>query len=73
MDDIKNMMSHLKGHQTYPATSAELIAECDGLTDFSDSDKEWFKKTLPEGTYNSDEEVIKALGLEDKAAAAAMA
>jgi len=64
--DIKNMMDHLKTHQSYPATRDELVAECDHLSDFSKSDKQWFRDNLPKGTYNSAEDVIQALGLEDK-------
>ncbi len=64
MKDIKNAISHLKTHQAYPATRAELIAECDNLSDFSTQDKEWFKNHLPEKTYSSADEVIKVLKLE---------
>jgi hypothetical protein len=63
MQDAANAKKHLKDHQSYPATKEELVAECDNLSDFSDEDKKWFIKNLPEGTYNSAEEVIKALGL----------
>ncbi len=64
MDDVKNMMNHLKTHQMYPATRDELIAECNNLSDFSEKDKQWFKDTLPEGTYKSADEVMQALGMD---------
>lgn len=62
MQDIKNSMMHLRQHQKYPATKAELVAECNSLSDFSEADKAEFENMLPEGTYNSAEEVARALG-----------
>ena len=62
MKDIKNAIAHLNEHQTFPATRVELVKTCNGLSDFSDDDKKWFEKNLPEGNYKSAEEVIKAIG-----------
>lgn len=62
MKDVKNTKKHLTEHQNYPASKKELVSECDNLSDFSEEDKKWFVDNLPEGTYNSAEEVIKALG-----------
>jgi len=59
--DWKNITEHLTKHQKFPATKAELVAECQNLSDFSEADKQWFAATLPEGTYSSADEVIKAL------------
>lgn len=55
-------MDHLKNHQKYPADKAGLLAECDSLSDFSAEDKQWFANHLPEGMYNSADDVMKALG-----------
>lgn len=63
MNDTKGVIKHLREHQEYPATREEMVAECDGLSDFSDEDKEWFTDNLPDGTYNSADEVIKVLKL----------
>lgn len=63
MQNTGNTKDHLKNHQKYPATKAELVAECDGLSDFSEEDKKEFASKLPGGTYNSADEVIQALGL----------
>ena len=63
MQNIKGAIDHLKTHQKYPATKEELVKECNGLSDFSETDKEWFMKTLPEGTYKSADDVMGALGL----------
>ena len=65
MNDTKGVIHHIKDHQDYPATKEEMIAECDNLADFSDEDKKWFSKNLPDKTYNSAEEVLKALNLEN--------
>ena len=62
MQDKKNAMDHLKTHQKYPASKAELVAECNSLSDFSSEDKKWFEENLPEKTYKSAEEVMMALG-----------
>lgn len=55
-------MTHLKDHITYPATKADLVAACNNLSDFSEADKQEFTSALPDGTYNSADEVAKALG-----------
>jgi hypothetical protein len=61
--DAKAIEKHLRDHQKYPATKAELVAECGNLSDFSETDKKWFTDKLPEGTYASAEAVMKAIGL----------
>ena len=62
MKNVKGAMDHLKSHQSYPATRAELVRECNNLADYSAEDKKWFMDHLSEGTYNSPDEVAKALG-----------
>lgn len=64
MQNVQGAIDHLKTHQKYPATKADLVAECDNLSDFSEEDKKEFAEKLPEGTYNSAEEVSTALGLQ---------
>ena len=63
MSNKKGAIDHLKKHQMYPATREELIAECNGLSDFSKEDKKWFTDHLAAGTYTSANVVIRALGL----------
>lgn len=67
MKDIQNAIMHLKTHQSYPATKEDLVKECMDLKDFSADDKKWFMEHLPEGSYDSAEEVIQALGWQKKA------
>ena len=66
MNDTKNVVHHLTEHQEYPATKEEMVAECDNLSDFSEADKKWFADNLPDRTYNSADEVIKALDLNEQ-------
>ena len=68
MQNTQSAIDHLKTHQKYPATKAELVAECDNLSDFSDEDKKEFMEKLPEGTYESAEDVMSAIGIEAPAA-----
>lgn len=70
MQNISGAISHLKDHQTYPATKEELVKECNELSDFSKSDKEWFERNLPEKTYTSSMEVMQTLGLNSEASQA---
>ena len=65
MQNKKDAIDHLKTHQSYPATKAELIAECDNLSDFSDEDKKWLMEHLTKENYESANAVMKDLGLEE--------
>ena len=64
MQNKEGALDHLKSHQSYPATKAELVAECDNLSDFSEEDKKEFSEKLPDKSYNSADEMIEVLGLE---------
>jgi hypothetical protein len=59
--DMQQVRAHLKDHQTYPATRAQLLASCKGLSEFNEGEKAWFAAHLPEGTYKSPADVMKAL------------
>lgn len=63
MQKTDEVISHLKDHQEYPTDKEKLVAACNNLSDFSEEDKKEFADKLPEGTYNSAEEVTKALEL----------
>lgn len=68
MQNVQGAIDHLKTHQKYPATKTELVAECDNLSDFSEEDKKEFSEKLPDGNYESAEDVMKALGLPEQTA-----
>lgn len=61
MQNKDGALEHLRTHITYPATKADLTAACNNLSDFSEDDKKEFSDSLPEATYNSADEVAKAL------------
>jgi hypothetical protein len=63
MQNVQGAMDHLKMHQTYPATKSDLVESCNKLSDFSEGDKTEFMEKLPEGTYQSADEVMKAVGI----------
>lgn len=63
MQNMAAAKQHMKDHVKYPATKQDLVAACNGMSEFSDEDKKWFMDTLPEGTYNSAEEVEAAIGM----------
>lgn len=55
--------THLRTHQRYPATRAEILAECDNLSDFTDADRRWLASKLPDRRYQSPDEVLEVIGL----------
>jgi len=57
----KKLTHHLEAHQTYPATRTQLLAACNDLVEFSAAEKAWLAHHLPEGTYASASEVLKAV------------
>lgn len=59
----KEVREHIKSHLKYPATKKQLVEACNKMSDVPKADREWFQKNLPEGTYKSADEVIKALKL----------
>jgi hypothetical protein len=61
--DAAAAKKHLADHVKYPATRAEILAACADTPEFSAGEKSWFSNTLPEGTYNSADEVAAALKL----------
>ena len=63
MGELQRSVEHLREHQDYPATKADLVAACNNLSDFAAADKKWFSDNLPEGAYKSAEDVMKALAM----------
>ena len=63
-DNKKVAVDHLKTHVKYPATAEELKQECNGMEDVAEDLRKDFMEKLPVGTYNSAEEVMKAVGWE---------
>jgi hypothetical protein len=61
--DAKAMKTHLSEHIKYPATKADILKACNDASDVSADDKAAFTASLPEGTYKSADDVMKALGM----------
>lgn len=61
MSQLSEELTHLKHHVSYPANKAQVVAACNGMMDVPSSDRDWFSKNLPEGTYKSAVDVVSAL------------
>jgi len=56
---IERHIQHLK----YPIPKSELVAACAQMSDMPAVDREWLERNLPDRTYESADEVIRALSL----------
>lgn len=61
--DMKEMDDHLKSHVTYPATKEDIAKACENMAHVPDEHKQMFMDKVPEGTYASADEVMKAAGM----------
>ena len=59
--DMKKVSAHLREHQGYPASRAELITSCFDLADFSVVEKKWFIAAVPNRKFKSADEVVAAI------------
>jgi len=59
--DMKKVAAHLRAHVKYPATRAQVLDACAQTDEFSAAERAWAAAALPEGTYASADEVLKAL------------
>ena len=59
--DMKKVAAHLRAHVKYPATRTQILEACAQTDEFSAAEKAWAAAALPEGTYASADEVLKAL------------
>jgi hypothetical protein len=59
----KKYAEHIGDDVTYPASCNDLVAACNNMSEFSKSEKEWFSKSLPHGSFESADEVRKVLHL----------
>jgi hypothetical protein len=61
--DLEKTRSHLKEHVKYPATRAEVLAACADTPEFTPAEKAWFSEHLPDGSYESADDVLRSLEL----------
>jgi hypothetical protein len=59
--DMQRVAEHLRDHVKYPATRQQILDACAQTPEFSAAEKAWTEHHLPEGTYASADEVLKAL------------
>ncbi len=59
----KEIYEHVQGHVDFPADKGKITASCNRMDDVPKVDREWFERTLPDRTYESPDDVIKALKL----------
>lgn len=57
------LREHVREHMEYPGTKQQLVERCEEMSDVPPEEKDWFIANLPEGTYDSAEDVLAALGL----------
>jgi hypothetical protein len=62
--DVTKLKAHAVDHIKYPATRAEILAACAQTPEFSAGEKKWIEQNLPEGTYNSPDDVLRAMKLQ---------
>lgn len=63
MGDMKEIMEHMEDHVTYPATKQDIWNACAMMSHVPDEHKKMFMDKVPDGTYASAEEVMKAAGM----------
>jgi hypothetical protein len=60
--DMQRVAQHLNEHVKYPATRQQILDACAQTKEFTAAEKAWAAAHLPEGTYASADDVLKALG-----------
>jgi hypothetical protein len=61
--DREQAVLHLRKHVEYPASRAKVLAACAETPEFSEAEKKWFTDNLPDGSYASADDVMRALHL----------
>ncbi len=61
LKDVSDFEMKLHDEVSYPASKREIVEALKGKIDESDFD--WASKNMPDKAFNSDEEVVRALGL----------
>jgi hypothetical protein len=59
--DRAALITHFKEHVKYPTGRAEILKACADTPEFTAGEKKWIEANLPEGTYNSADDVIAAV------------
>ncbi len=62
-DDVVGTLAgvqHVRWHVSYPASKSLIVGGCNGMTEVPEVSRELFERVLPDRTYNSSDDVIKA-------------
>ena len=59
----KKYSAHIGDDVMYPASCNDIMTACSGMSEFSKSEKDWFAKALPHGTFSTAADVRKAVGV----------
>jgi len=60
---VKAFIERHVQHISYPSNKSEIIAACASMAEMPKADREWIEQNLPNGTYRSADEVVRALKL----------
>jgi hypothetical protein len=61
--DRKELMTHLQDHIMYPASRRTIIEACNQMSHVPAADRSLVEQKLPEGIYQSADEVVMKLGM----------
>ena len=62
--ELKNKYAaHIGDDVSYPATCSDLVTACNNMSEFSSDEKTWFSEALPHGSFNTAEDVKRAVGV----------
>lgn len=64
LKDHLRMRNHIVKNVKYPATKESIVTTFKGFRDVKPGDRKWFEETLPSNTYQTSDDVMKALGWE---------
>lgn len=59
----RELISHIQNHISYPTTKKALVEECSSMAHVPEPTRQWAVDKLPDRTYDSADQVLKALGL----------
>ncbi len=62
-EDRKELMTHLQSHIMYPASRRTIIESCNQMAHVPASTRTWVEQKLPDGVYQSADEVVMKLGM----------
>ncbi len=61
---VKELRDHILNHIDYPATKQEIVEQCNRMAHVPEDTRRMVNETLPNRTYKSADEVMKALKIQ---------